>query len=457
VFQIDEMMDLSRGVVDNRLFADDEIHAAELERVFGRTWLFVTHETAIPNPGDYVIAYMGEDSVVVTRDPNSEIRVLLNKCRHRGNKVCLWDRGNTKVFTCSYHGWSYDTAGRLVGVPFHKEAFHDSLDTAQWGLVQVPRVETYGGLIFASWDEDIVSLSDYLGDMKWYLENFFLAEDEGGLELIPGVQRYRLNHNWKGLAENFTGDHYHFRATHASFIKVLNDDEDYRMAVGPSSAAKYGSGAGDKVYEVTVGHQDGVPHSLGQLGIGSESPAIDLERAGRLGPEALQWVKDRRRRLEERLRDVEIPAYGFSRGHLFPNLSFFTISTLHAHGLMQWQPRGVNESEVWQWVLVERNMPSEVREHAVWSVAQTISAAGLIAPDDNENFERITENVQTPFAAKVPATFVMGLGEDPSLLERDFPGQGGLPGIVGPRFTEINQREFYRYWGELMAKGQNGA
>jgi hypothetical protein len=124
---------------------------------------------------------------------------------------------------------------------------------------------------------------------------------------------------------------------------------------------------------------------------------------------------------------------------------------------MQWQPRGVNESEVWQWVLVERNMPSEVREHAVWSVAQTISAAGLIAPDDNENFERITENVQTPFAAKVPASFVMGLGDEPSLLGQEVPGQGGLPGLVGPRFTEINQREFYRYWAELMTSGANAA
>src|SRR5688572_2972125 len=152
------LVDLSTGMVSRRVFADEAVYRQEQERVFGRCWLFLAHESMIPQPNDYVTNYMGEDSVVVCRDPQGRVRAFLNTCTHRGNRVCLFDEGNALSWTCTYHGWSFNTEGRLVGVPFFDEAYYGELNRDALGLVAVPRVETFGGLVFGCWDADAVSL-----------------------------------------------------------------------------------------------------------------------------------------------------------------------------------------------------------------------------------------------------------------------------------------------------------
>ncbi|MBV9583581.1 MAG: Rieske 2Fe-2S domain-containing protein, partial [Alphaproteobacteria bacterium] len=131
------MVDLQSGQISREIFVNETIYQEELERVFARAWLFVGHESQIPHPGDFAVAGMGEESVILCRDRAGEVHVFLNSCRHRGMKVCRYDEGNTAVFTCPYHGWSYSTDGRLVGVPFFREAYHSQLDRSQWGLVEV--------------------------------------------------------------------------------------------------------------------------------------------------------------------------------------------------------------------------------------------------------------------------------------------------------------------------------
>ena len=153
------LVDLKRGVVSRELFVNDEIYEREQEQIFARSWLFVGHESQIPRPGDYFVSGMGEESVILTRDSRQKIHVFLNTCRHRGMKVCRYDEGNTTVFTCPYHGWSYATDGRLVGVPLYKECYRDGR--------------------------------------------------EGGSEVVGGVQKWIMPCNWKFAAENFAGDAYH--------------------------------------------------------------------------------------------------------------------------------------------------------------------------------------------------------------------------------------------------------
>ncbi len=126
------LVDLDRGVVSRDIFVSDAIYQQEQEQIFARTWLFVGHESQIPNPGDYFVSCMGEESVILTRDAQGDIHIFLNTCRHRGMKVCRYDAGNTNVFTCPYHGWSFATDGRLVGVPYFKEAYRSQLDRSQW-------------------------------------------------------------------------------------------------------------------------------------------------------------------------------------------------------------------------------------------------------------------------------------------------------------------------------------
>ena len=145
------LVDLKAGQISREIFVNEEIYQQELERLFARVWLFVGHESQIPNPGDYFVSGMAEESVILCRDRVGKVHVFLNSCRHRGMKVCRYDEGNTPVFTCPYHGWSYGTDGRLVGVPYFREAYHEKLDKSQWGLVEVPQLCCHKGTVWASW------------------------------------------------------------------------------------------------------------------------------------------------------------------------------------------------------------------------------------------------------------------------------------------------------------------
>ena len=130
----------------------------ELERVFGRCWQFVGHESIIPRNGDFVASYMAEDPVIVQRGQDGKVRVFLNRCPHRGNLLCVHDRGNSPSFVCSYHAWTF-TDGELTGVPRLRDSYHGELDRKRLGLVEA-RCQVYGGLVFACWDAGAVSLDE---------------------------------------------------------------------------------------------------------------------------------------------------------------------------------------------------------------------------------------------------------------------------------------------------------
>jgi len=166
--EIKSLVDPEGGLVNRRIFADREIYELEREHLFARCWLYLGHESEVPHPGDFVTTYMGEEPVILCRDLTGRLRAFLNLCRHRGNRVCRADRGNTKLFTCSYHGWTYSTDGKLAIVPM-TEAFRN-LDRDQWGLIPVAQLDSYKGLIFATFDRESPSLVEYLGDMAWYLD-----------------------------------------------------------------------------------------------------------------------------------------------------------------------------------------------------------------------------------------------------------------------------------------------
>ena len=151
--EIKSLIDPEGGLVDRRIFADREIYELERERVFARCWLYLGHECEIPNPGRFRHPLHGRrtgDSL--PRFAAAACARISNLCRHRGNRVCRADRGNTKLFTCSYHGWSYTSDGNLAVVPM-VDAFK-GLEREKWGLIPVAQIDSYKGLIFATFDPD---------------------------------------------------------------------------------------------------------------------------------------------------------------------------------------------------------------------------------------------------------------------------------------------------------------
>ena len=206
-----ELLDPEKGRVSRDLFVDEELYAIEKERVSTRAWLFVGFEDQVRKPGDYFVSRMGEESVILSRDRDNTVHVFLNSCRHRGMKVCRYDEGNTPVFTCPYHGWSYAGDGSLVGVPRYKDAYREELDKSQWGLVEVAQMENYKGTVWATWDPSAPSFYEYIGDLESLLGQAIAKPDgsEADIEVVRGVQKWILPSNWKFGHENFLTDGYH--------------------------------------------------------------------------------------------------------------------------------------------------------------------------------------------------------------------------------------------------------
>src|SRR5438309_5675175 len=101
-----QFVDMGAGRLSREIFFNQDIYDQEMEQVFARSWLFVGHESQIPKPGDFILSRMGEEAVIVTRDKQNRVDVLLNCCRHRGNLVCRYDQGSQSVFTCTFRGGS---------------------------------------------------------------------------------------------------------------------------------------------------------------------------------------------------------------------------------------------------------------------------------------------------------------------------------------------------------------
>jgi phenylpropionate dioxygenase-like ring-hydroxylating dioxygenase large terminal subunit len=212
--------------VHTSLYTNPAIYDAEMERIFERTWVWVGHLSEIPEPGDFKRAQVGRQPVIVVRDRQGEIRVLLNRCRHRAATVCETAKGNASGFTCPYHAWSYGLDGALKGIPL-ADGYTDVLDRKDYPLVGL-KAETYQGLIFASFRHDIEPLNDFLGGAKKWID-LFMKQGGGFPVKVAGEFKFRFPGNWKIQLENTT-DAYHFPVVHRSFLSSVDSQTEEMFA-----------------------------------------------------------------------------------------------------------------------------------------------------------------------------------------------------------------------------------
>lgn len=405
-----ELVDVARGTVDRRVFADPAIYELEQERVFARCWLFLGHESEIPRPHDFVSRYMGESPVILTRDGNGQIRAFLNMCRHRGNRVCRLDAGNAASFTCAYHGWVYDSQGALTGVPMPQH--YEGLDTSEWGLVPVAQIESYHGLIFATFDADAPPLRQYLGDAAFYMDAV-LERSEGGTEVV-GPHRWVLQANWKTGAENFGGDAYHIPFTHGSG-RTLGIDltQDY--------IRRYGRG-----WQVHAGNGHIV-----NAWIQPEGEDSGPDFAQPYGP-MRDYIRQHAADIEQRLGRTRSHVLAPIAGTVFPNLSFHWL----AHTMRIWQPRGPEQMEIWSWALVDKAAPPEVKSAVVQASLFRFSTAGVFEQDDMDNWAQVTSAARSVVGRRVPANYQMNRGQR-------YERRPEVPGWLGNMYGDANQLDFY--------------
>ena len=415
--------------ISRRLFTDAVVYQEELRHIFARCWLFVGHVSQIPGPGDFFLSRMGEESVILTRDREGGIHVLHNSCAHRGMRVCRADHGTTTTFRCPYHFWSYGNDGALIGVPKLKMCYGDGLDKSQWGLRRI-RNATYGGMVFATFNDDAPSLDDFLGDMRFYLDVLF-DRDPDGLEVIGGVHRWAVDCNWKLPAENQAGDIYHADYTHAAVFELM----------GAAAAQADGDMSRLMPDGVQVTTDSGHFFVVDRIGEGADERRKYPGFEGLNGAdEVVDWYASVQPAVETRLG----PAKSHVRpgtGTIFPNFSLvpgvFTIRVAH--------PVSPLRTELWSWAVVPVNAPSAVKQFIRSSYSSGFGPAGLIEQEDGENWLEMTRACRTAVAEVRPLHVGMGLGQE----WRD----STLPGTLGPYVSEHNQRNYYRTWLKHMADG----
>ena len=409
-------MDLDKGWIDRRIFWEQEIYQKELERIFARSWNFVAHESQLQKPGDFLTTYIGEDAVIVTRGQDKKVHCFLNSCPHRGNRVCFADSGTSRSFICNYHGWAFGLDGSLKGMPEDKLYTETpGFKREDWGL-KPARVESYKGLVFATFADDAPSLDDFLGDFRWYLDAV-LDADEGGTEFLPGVTRSVLNCNWKFPADNFVGDIYHALWTHLG-------------GVHPMLSAHGGVAIdNENSYQVSV---NGHGWEFGQNFLGNAATMGDRD--------ILRWMKSRADAIEARLGTLRRNMWGaVSSATIFPNFAFlpgyFTFRVF--------LPKGPMKTELHAWTLVPKNMPDEIKDKFRKGTMRTFSPSGMLEMDDGENWEHST----TANAGFVTRGQKLYYGMSPRGQEQD----PGMPGnVYRGQLSDANQRGYYKRWAEFM-------
>jgi phenylpropionate dioxygenase-like ring-hydroxylating dioxygenase large terminal subunit len=216
------------------LYTDSYIFAEEMEKIFYRGWVFIGHDSEIPQPGDFITRQVGTQPVIMVRGKDDGVSVLLNRCAHRGTTVCPAAQGNARVFTCPYHGWTYDLSGELQGVPY-PTGYNGSLDKKANGLTRAPRTASYRGFVFASFSPTGISLEEHLGSAIKLIDRACDLSPEGEIELTAGWVKHRYPANWKMLPENDT-DGYHLGFVHLSMLKSVGSQ--YQRFVGDEKSVK---------------------------------------------------------------------------------------------------------------------------------------------------------------------------------------------------------------------------
>lgn len=199
------------------IYTDEEIFELEMKHIFESNWVYLAHESQIPNVGDYFTTNIGRQPIVISHNKEGQLNALINACTHRGAMLCRRKTDNRTTFTCPFHGWTYNNSGKLLkvkdsrgaGYPdqFNKGGSHD--------LTKVARFESYRGFLFGSLNPDVKPLGEHLGESTKIID-MIVDQSPDGVEVLRGSSTYTYDGNWKLQAEN-GADGYHVTATHWNY------------------------------------------------------------------------------------------------------------------------------------------------------------------------------------------------------------------------------------------------
>jgi fatty-acyl-CoA synthase len=399
--------------VHGSLYTDPDIYQRELERIWYRTWVYVGHVSEVSQPNDYVLKSIGPQQVIMTRDRDGEIHLLLNRCTHRANQVCDAPRGNSSAFRCPYHGWTFANTGKLLGYPFNS-GYGGTEAKKSLGLGRVARVGIYQGFVFGSFAEDGPTLLEHLGPAHEAFDRLVRLSPEGEVELTAGWVKHKVRANWKMLVENET-DGYHPQFVHASIFSVAK------------------SGIGDLYGEKSTAVSRDLGHGHTENDLRPEFRRIG-QPMGWFGtsPDRLPGYVARMREAYGTAKAEEIMIDGSPHVMVFPNLFIAEIQ------LFVIQPTAVDETVQHVTAAQFKGAP-ELNRRMLHQTIGSVGPAGFLLADDSEMYERNWRGVQE----RNPEWRVLARG-----MHRERRDSDGL--LVGDATDEVPQRAIWRQWRKLM-------
>jgi phenylpropionate dioxygenase-like ring-hydroxylating dioxygenase large terminal subunit len=398
----------------------ESIYRLEIERIFSKCWIYVGHGSEASKPGDFRTRIVAGRPVILCRDEEGEVRCFFNTCRHRGAVVCREREGNARRFNCLYHGWSYDTAGRLAQVP-GANAYPESFEKNTFGLCSPARFEAYRDFWFMCLDPDAPSLIDYLARATDYIDLVIDQSPSGQMEILDGTQEYDVAANWKLMVENSVDD-YHLPSTHATWLAFMANsgvEVKPKLSQGlvlPAKGAAIDLGNGH--FSTDNVNYRGRPVASWIPLYGKESQAeisdIREELVTRLGAARAERVAETNRNLV-----------------IFPNLvindgSSVTVRTFY--------PVGPARMRVTAWALGPVDESESARARRLDSFLTFYGPGGFATPDDVEALEMVQQGLAN---------------------WQDDPWSEVSRGMDKPIEDQLNSdehhlRTFWRRWNSLM-------
>lgn len=410
--------------VHRLIYTDPEIFQQEMIRIFGGVWVYLAHESEIPNPNDFKTTQLGFRPIIVLRDSKDNLRGFFNRCTHRGATLCREAQGSARTFTCPYHGWTYNSAGELTGIPWSKNAYPPDLDRAELGLGQI-RVASYRGFIFGTLNPEMPDLPIYLGRAGVLLDQWLDRYPNANLKARSRTHSMIYQGNWKFNYDN-AADGYHVAFSHRSLLMVagrLGEQKDMQyFAHNPDDSPMY-------VQYLGNGHVflDQRPSYEKEAGVFWQQ---QRPQPGREIYEA--QVREKYGEKADELLDLAIGSQ--------MNLTIFPNLLLVGNQIQVIEPLAVDRTQLTIHATLLEDVPEDINTLRM-RTQEDFPNFGI--PDDLMNFAECHRGLSIPELEWV----VTNRGYN--VPDRQYIDDNGI--LTGPVTDELPLRNFYQEWKRLMS------
>lgn len=428
---VDDRPDENTFRVHRAAFTDAALFEREMTQIFDRTWLYLCHESQIPDHGDYIATKMGRHPVFVIRGGDGNTGAYYDACSHRGSKLTGRTSGNAKTLVCRYHGWCFNSDGACTLVRGGDEAYRSAdLDRMGTDLRAVEQFGSYKGFLFGCLDADAPPLEEFLGGALPFID---LMTDQApdGLEVLRGESRYIMEANWKLQTENST-DGYHVATVHRNFATTVG----FRETLAPGGDDGMAKTEASRILSLEKINSGGYDVGNGHM----------INWADRGNPEAgPSWPQ--RPKLQKKY-DAGKVKWMLERGRtvtVFPNL---LLNDVASSCIRIWRPVSVGLTEIETWCIAPKGENAEARRARIRKYEDFFFPASLAVPDD----VRAMEGAQTGSEALDDGWNDLALGHKTLVDGADEAAQElGVTPLNSNPGREV-ETPFFAFWREWAAR-----